>query len=112
MSVLRPPYWLTLLLALDRWGAAVFFNRPDLTISTLCWMALTVEGIASGALPTAAEKMIALKMYNDVRPYHWQDWSLLCIGKCLEFIQPGHCSKARLDDLAVLDATRALLGGT
>lgn len=111
MSIRRPPYWLTLLLALDRWGAAVFFNRADLTISTLCWMALNVQVWMERAQVWTEATGIALGMLRDVHPYRWQYWLLVGIGHCLEFIKPGHCAKARLDELDVLDATRALLTG-
>ncbi len=124
-SVRRPPYWLTLLLALDRVGAAVFFNRADLTISTLCWMALLVKdprrpswsyadgtNLDHAALdPGEQDTLIACRMVVQVNPYRWQFWALVGIGHALEFLSPRHCARARKDDLVMLDATRALLTG-
>ena len=37
---MKYPYWLQVLLALDRFGAVLFFNCADMCISSLCWLAL------------------------------------------------------------------------
>lgn len=107
----KKPYWLTLLLALDRFGAALLFNRPDLTISTLCWMVLTVEGSRRNPVsPTPPLLMVAWGMLRAIDPYPWQCVVLRLIGRGLEWLSPGHCNRARVSDMALLIATAQLLG--
>lgn len=85
----------TALLALDRWGGAIIFNEPDITISSLCW--IVREGSTS--------MQSALKLYG------WQLLALRGIGSALEYFWPGHCAAARLGDLQTSARSRTLLGG-
>lgn len=105
----KHPYWLTLLLALDRLGAALLFNRPDLTISTLCWMALTIDAASRRAHVDPLD-MVAWGLWKAVDPYPWQGALLRSIGAALERLSPGHCARSRASDLALLMATASLLG--
>lgn len=68
-----------LLLALDMYAAAVVFNRPDLTISTMCWM------VATG---------------NDqsLKLWKWQRAILIWLGPKLDKIQANHCKEAAYAD--------------
>lgn len=96
---MKYPYWLVLLLALDRWGAAVIYNRPDITISALCWC---VRNSLQGD-PTATQAVVTLNLYR------WQHWSLKWIAAGLEKIQKGHCVQARATDLETAQSTINLL---
>lgn len=87
-------YTHTLALALDRAAAAVFFNEPDITISSLCWV------VRSGSVTANA----ALKLYG------WQAFALRAIGRALEYFWPGHCARARTGDIDTSTRSRALLG--
>jgi hypothetical protein len=84
-------YTHTLLIALDQFAAAVIFNRPDLTISTMCWMVMTGNDA---------------KLKLDA----WQRWILVKLGPILDKIQTNHCEKAKNGDRhrawATLIATR------
>lgn len=75
-------YTHTILLGLDRFGAAIFFNEPDITISSLCWIVLSNASTVS-----------LLKLYG------WQYTALKVIGSMLECLQSGHCAAARLGDI-------------
>lgn len=106
----KKPYWLTVLLALDRLGAALFFNRPDLTISTLCWMVLTLEQARELHAVPPTDLLVAWAMLKAVDPYPWQTAALRAIGHGLEWLSPGHCARARESDKTLLVATAKLLG--
>lgn len=84
----------TLALALDRAAAAVIYNEPDITISSLCWV------VRSGSVTANA----TLKLYR------WQAASLRAIGSALEYFWPGHCARARTGDIATSTRARTLLG--
>lgn len=84
----------TLLLAIDRAAAAVVFNEPDITVSSLCWI------VHAGTY----DQVAALKLYN------WQHCLLLDIGDGLEYFFPGHLVAARKSDGEVCARSRALLG--
>lgn len=88
----------TVLLALDRLGAALIFNEPDITISSLCWIVrnATKYRIAEVALPK-------LKLAV------WQKFALVWIGNGLEYFWPGHCEAARQGDLQTGANARSLL---
>lgn len=88
----------TVLLAIDRLGAALLFNEPDITISSLCWIVryATTLKIAENALPV-------LKLAG------WQRFALQWIGNGLEHFWPGHCDAARWGDLQTNQRTRDLL---
>lgn len=66
-------------MALDQFAAAVVFNRPDLTISTMCWM-------------------VANDDYANLKPSRWQWWVLAKLGPILNWIQTDHCKGAALAD--------------
>lgn len=89
----------TLALALDRAAAAVFFNRPDITISSLCWI-----------VRNRVSNPIAGHAYSLCKFSGWQTKLLQWIGAGLEFIAKGHCAAARDSDLAVSNSVLALLG--
>lgn len=95
---MKYPYWLVVLLALDRLGAALFFNRPDITISALCWVVRFA--------PTDRTAAAAL---TDIHPYPWQILVLRWIGDGLEFVNPGHCVHARASDTITAQSTVSLL---
>jgi hypothetical protein len=95
---MKQPYWLVFLVGLDRLGAAVFFNRPDLTISTLCWI---VRYAASDIRAATALKSLNL--------YQWQRAILGWLGDGLEWLQPGHCIQARAFDLWTAQSITGLL---
>lgn len=86
---MKYPYWLVLLLAIDRAAAAIFFNRADITVSSLCW-------IVRGGYQL------------DV--YFWQRLLLRAIGAGLELVNPGHCANARLSDIKTAQSTLKELG--
>jgi hypothetical protein len=95
---MKYPYWLVFLLAIDRLGAALLFNRPDITISALCWVARY-----------APDEPIAASALHELKLYQWQFLALLWIGSVLEWIQPGHCIKARTSDILTSQSTTSLL---
>lgn len=88
----------TVALGVDRLGAALIFNQPDITISSLCWIVRNAAHlkIAEDALPV-------LKLAP------WQSWLLWRIGDGLEYFWPGHCEQARLGDLQTGEKSRKLL---
>lgn len=85
-------YTHTLALALDRAAAAVIFNEPDITISSLCWIALNK---APGL--------------DDLKLYQWQYEALVRIGGGLEYFWPGHCAEAVQGDLGTSVRSQLLL---
>lgn len=84
----------TLALALDRAAAAVIFNEPDITISSLAWM------VRSGSDAQRA----SLKLHG------WQRSCLRFVGSALEYFWPGHLDAARLGDIQTSQRAAALLG--
>jgi hypothetical protein len=82
----------TVALAVDRFGAAIIYNEPDITISSLCWI-----------VRTNAPTLASLKLSP------WQLKSLVYIGNGLERFFPGHCAAARLGDLETSARSRTLL---
>ena len=88
----RNSYTHTLAIAIDTLAASVFFNRADLTISTLCWV------VAEG-------KDESLKLW------HWQRQALLWIGPLLNKIQANHIALSREGDIRRAQSTLSLLGG-
>ncbi len=83
-------YTHTLAIALDDWAASVFFNRPDLTVSTLCWL------VASG-------KDAPLNLWR------WQRAFLQWLGPWLNRIQKDHMALAREGDIERAQSTLSLL---
>lgn len=84
-------YTHTLLIALDQFAAAVVFNRPDLTISTMCWMVM--EGQAF-----------------DLKLSGWQIAILRRLGPMLDKVQTDHCVQAKDGDIARAQQTLKALG--
>lgn len=82
----------TQLLALDRAGAALLFNRPDVTISSLC-------GLFRDLSKTLPDFNVLQLLFLHV------------VGAALEKIQPGHCANAIQTDIATAESTLALLSG-
>lgn len=87
----------TVLIAVDQFAAAVIFNRPDLTVSTMCWM------VRSG-------NDASLKLAG------WQRLSLTLIGDGLEKFWPGHCASASQGDLdraqLTVESLKAVIAGS
>ena len=92
-------YTHTIAIGLDDLGAAVLFNRNDITISSLCWM----QRQADEGDPKVTAKLATLGL----RP--WQHGFLRNVGDMLEAIRPGHCDRARLADMARGGRMQALL---
>jgi len=110
-------YLYTVLLALDRFGAALFFNRADLCISTLCWIVATTEAQMAqahyrvpAAIVTTPLDRVALEAFKALKLSMAQYRVLLWIADALEWLSPGHCVRSRLTDLDVLKSTSSLLG--
>lgn len=89
-------YTHTLALAFDRNAAAIVFNEPDITVSSLCWI------VRNGS----TQMVQALELYG------WQDELLIVIGAGLEYFWPGHCASARAGDLQASARSRQLLGAS
>jgi hypothetical protein len=100
---MKHTYLMTLAIALDRFGAAVFFNMTDCCISSLCWVMLATTGRIE---TIAAEKARALATLDSLKPYRWQEEALLFIGRALEWHWPGHCKASANAD--ILTAMRTI----
>lgn len=88
----------TVALAVDRFAAALVYNQPDITISSLCWIVRNGE-----KLKIAEDALLVLKLSK------WQHRSLVLIGNGLERFFPGHCEAARRGDLLTGQRARSLL---
>jgi hypothetical protein len=100
---MKHTYLMTLLIGLDRFGAAVLFNMTDCCISSLCWVMLAY----SGRIPaSASERELADKTLKALNPYRWQEELLLLIGRALEWKWPGHCKASANAD--ILTAMRTI----
>lgn len=104
----------TLLLALDRFGAAILFNEPDITISSLCWIVLTRDKYravyAADPIVPSLDRAACVS-FNALKLSGWQLWMLRQIGNSLlENFWPGHCQQARQGDLDTSARSRLLLG--
>jgi hypothetical protein len=91
------PYWLALLIALDRFAAVAVFNCPDMCVSSLCWVALVEIRwppycIDGADVQVAADALTVLKLSG------WQLRVLVRLGRWLEAINPGHCRQSARDD--------------
>lgn len=84
-------YTHTVLIGLDQLGAAILFNRNDLTISTMCDM------VAKG-------DDASLKLQG------WQRAFLKRLGPVLNKIQADHCAQARVGDEGRATSTLSVLG--
>ncbi len=97
---MKHTYLMTLLIALDRFGAALLFNMTDCCISSLCWVMLA----SAGRIPSSSsERTVADKTLKALNPYRWQEELLLVIGRGLEWLSPNHCVlSARADILTAM----------
>ena len=88
------------LVAIDSFLAAIFFNRPELTISALCDIALRAarEG---GEWQWRVDRVLKL--------WRWQAIVLRAIGRALNFTFKNHCEAARFSDLCRAGSTLKLL---
>jgi len=80
----------SVLIGLDDLGAGVFFNRNDITISSLCRLSQLGQ---LGPLKLAAWQIVFLKI----------------LAPTLDRIQPNHCELARQGDIARAQSMIALL---
>jgi hypothetical protein len=80
----------TLLIAIDSLAAAIFFNRADVTISSLC----RVVQLADAGYLTWQARLTATKFAA------WQISVLRVLARWLDDIQTNHCELARQSDLA------------
>lgn len=101
----------TVLLAADRAGAAVIFNEPDITISSLCWIVRQADEARFRAQVMPLDK-VAFAALAELKLYGWQLTLLRCIDSALEYFWPGHCAAARQGDLDTSARSRRLLGAT
>ena len=92
-------YLHTLAVAVDDLGAAVLFNRDDVTISSLC--GLYRRSTAGDPRAAAVLAVMGLK--------GWQTGFLRLVGDGLERILPGHCERAIGADILRGQAMVALL---
>jgi hypothetical protein len=89
----------TIAIAIDDMGAALFFNRNDITISSLCWLQRT----ADNGDPNICARLASLYLRT------WQHSFLRHVGDALEWLSPGHCERARIADRARGRSMDALL---
>lgn len=81
------------LIGLDRLGAALLFNRNDITISTLCGLVQ----LADSARP---DRKRAFRLVLSFGLHPVQLWFLRQLSHVLDAIQPNHCQLAIQGDLA------------
>lgn len=91
----------SVLVGLDDFGAAVFFNRNDVTISTLCRIVQLARAKDAGG--EWALKQLGL--------WKWQYVVLAWLGPFLNDLQTNHCEKARLADIQRAKRILTLLDG-
>ncbi len=89
----------SLALGVDMLGAVILFNRPDLSISSLC----RIVQLADFNCGDFSERLRSLKLSN------WQVKLLRWLAKRLNQIQTDHCEGARTADLERARSTVALL---
>lgn len=85
-------YAYRVLIGLDRWGAALLFNRNDITISTLCGLVQ----LADSAQP---ERKKAFRLVLSFGLHPVQMWLLRQLSYVLDKIQTNHCQLAIQGDL-------------
>lgn len=79
-------YTHSVLIGLDMFGAALMFNRNDLTISTMCDMVMKGDDAS-------------LKLHGSQRAF------LAWLGPVLNKIQANHCAEARQGDIERANST-------
>jgi hypothetical protein len=94
---MKYPYWLALLLALNRFAAVLFFNCPDMCVSSLCWVALVQIRWPSYCIDSA-DVLIATDALAVLKLSTWQLRVLAQLGRWLEHARPGHCRQSARDD--------------
>lgn len=75
------------LLAIDELGAMLFWNQPDITISSMCGIVMNADQHVEWV-----PNLLALKLYG------WQLAILRWLGPRLNQIQANHCQGAILAD--------------
>lgn len=79
-------YTHTVIITVDVLGASLFWNRSDLTISSLCGLELRKKAAGQGSV-----------------------WSLVQLGRFLNWINTGHCEAAiNADAQRAVNALRSL----
>jgi hypothetical protein len=79
MSNFSNTYLHSVLIGLDQFGAALFFNRNDITISSICGLVLNND-------------------YDSLKLHRWQVVGCRYLGKLLNLISTNHCNEAILGD--------------
>lgn len=107
-------YTHTIALGVDRLGAALIFNEPDITISSLCWVVRASDQLpkllAAGLTPTVPVQG-APRTLAKLKLSRWQLALLRAIGNGLEHFWPGHCERARQGDVTTSARTLDFLSG-
>lgn len=86
-------------IALDELAAAVFFNRNDVTVSSLC----RIVQLADSGVHGWPERLRSLGFAP------WQVAVLRWLARRLDALQPFHCELARVSDIERSGTARALL---
>lgn len=86
------------LYGIDCLGAVLFWNQPDVTISSLCRVVQLYD-----FAPALVPQLPALKFWR------WQIAVLRFLAPILDKLEAGHCELARKADLARAERTKALL---
>lgn len=105
----------TVAIGLDRFGAALIFNEPDITISSLCWFVLMAHDSSRWSLYLEGDNKLNLqKLARDglatLKLSGWQEVVLYRIGCTLEHFWPGHCRQAIAGDSTVCIRMLHLMG--
>lgn len=95
-------YSYRVLVGLDRLGAALLFNRDDITISTLCGLVQ----LADGARP---DRKRAFRLVLSFGLHPVQLWALRQLSWVLDRIQPCHCQRAIDGDVRTAKSVVAML---
>lgn len=86
----RRTYVHTVLVAIDQTGAAVLFNRDDITISSLCGLTRRMD---------KGDKVARNLIYLGLALRDWQIGFCRITGRALEWLSPGHCEGAIASDI-------------
>jgi hypothetical protein len=95
-------YSYRVLIGLDRLGAALLFNRNDITISTLCGLVQ----LADSARP---DRKAAFRLVLSFGLHPVQLWLLRQLGYVLDKIQTNHCLLAIQGDVETSQSIVAML---
>ena len=94
-------YLHSVLIGLDDFGAALLFNRNDVTISTMCRVVQLVD-----RKDPAAEVVLKRLALHPAQVFF-----LRWVGRGLTLISRHHCAKALVGDMERAHAIQALLDG-